>query len=338
MSLKNLIVQGEFIYLLGTADNDPDKIAKEVSKLHSAIKNYFQDIGFHDFSPSSFVYNYGNFLFRAMPPGLSVEPIKSGKIFKKTEEGPYFKRLSEITDSAPFHITVNTHLGNLENRHTLIIEVISEPAIIHKFRQLKVRPELNQDIIDLIIYENELFIKNFGKACYLNVQNPPTPLDSFYRTEVSEKLKEYGFAEISNLLEKGREDIEKGRSQDGLVDLRTALDNFFVKVIESKGQKPAKDIDKNIDKLKGLGYIDEYTHMLLQKLCYNGLHNTLSKVTHDRVPRDLFDSRFQFNVAEQIFDYVLERVIRLNLSYTPNNQSASQSSESTNINKGQLPK
>lgn len=314
---KNLIVKGKFKRWVAAYPSEPKDVHKESDKIHSYITHYFENNGFFQRSSPSLIYDYANFEFETMTlhPNFAPPPDKDifGRV-KKHKTNPYFDQLRTLKIGAPTRLSVNTTITIDKNGVFLIIEIISEPAIIQQFQQLGFRPSLNQDEIDIIIYENEQLIERFGKACHLDTVKKPTPLDAFYKTDISEKLRFFGFTEISKLLEEGREDIEKGRTEDGLVDLRTALDKFFIKVLEMKGKKPAQEIDKNLDKLRAFGYIDEYTQKLLLKLSYHGLHTTLSNVTHDRIPRDYFDSRFQFNVAEQIFDYVLERVIRLNLT------------------------
>ena len=323
MSVKNLIVKGKFFRWVSEGQTDPKKISQEMDNIKSVFVTYFENAGYYQKSLYSELYNYANFEFELnnifIPPENAASNKGLLKFFKFKKEVTYFEKLRNLTPGAPTRINLNIIPGLYKDQSVIFIEVISEPAIIRQYQQLQIRRSLNQDDIDLIIYENEQSIERFRKACLLTTIDQPSPLGSFFKTEITEKLKIFGFEEISKLLDNGREDIEKGNTEDGLVDLRTAIERFFVMIIESKGQKaaPQKDVNKNIDKLQGFGYIDEQSQELLIKLCYNGLYTTLSQVTHDRVSRDLFDSRFQFNIAEQIFDYVLERVIKFKLISIP---------------------
>jgi hypothetical protein len=324
MSLKNLIVKGKFYRWVAEGQAETEKVTKEMANITSVITHYFDTIGYYQRTPFSTIYNYKNFEFELVnlycPPNDPSPPKRGFFSRKKIKKEPtYFEKLETLKPGAPSRINVNTNPGIFKNQTVIFVEIISEPAIIQQYQQCHIRTTLNDDDIDLIIYENEQAIEKFGKACLLKIIEEPTPFGSLYKTQITEKLNVFGFKEISSLLENGREDIEKGHTEDGLVDLRTALERFFMIIVELKGEKPApqKDVNKNIDKLRGLGYIDEYTHQLLLKLCYNGLYTTVSQVTHDRISRDYFDSRFQYNIAEQSFDYVLERVIKLNLSSIP---------------------
>lgn len=284
--------------------------------IRSRVQDYLLAKGYEEVGNDTVFHAFANMEFYIRISSALQEPKK--KFFLKKTKEPYNAHLEQLRitkDAAPWHISICCHPSNINKDEVISIDVTSEPAIIQKYQQLHYRPVLNQDDVDLIVYENEEFISRFAEANLLNVLEKPRPLGSFIKTPVIEKLRFFDFSDIADILEDGRKDLERGKSEDGLVDLRSALELFFVKVVERKGGKPApqKDVKNNIDKLLGLGYIDQHTCQLLLKLAYNGLYVTLSDVTHDRVTRDYFDARFQFSVAEEIFDYVVERSVKMNL-------------------------
>jgi hypothetical protein len=315
MSLKNLIVKGRY-FVAFSSEPGLDKQRELYHTVRANIQEYLLAKGYEEHGNNTVFRTFANMEFYIRISNALQKPKKRILLRRAKEPyNPHLEQLSIMKNAAPWHISVCCHPDTINKKEIISIDVTSEPAIIHKYQQLNYRPILNQDDIDLIVYENEEFISRFAEANLLNVLEKPHPLGSFIKTPVTEKLRFFDFSDIAVLLEKGRQDLERGKSEDGLVDLRSALELFFVKIVERKGGKPApqKDVKNNIDKLFGLGYIDQYTRQLLLKLAHTGLYVTLSNVTHDRVTRDYFDARFQFNVAEEIFDYVIERSVKMNI-------------------------
>lgn len=316
MSLKNLIVKGKYSVVFSETP-DLDHLRELFDKIKQNIQVYLSESGYQQTSPDSLLHNYANMEFYPIISASTLEPIKKSWFWvrRKPRTNLHLDQLNRMKKAAPWHVSVSCYPGQMGDKHLIVVEITSEPSIIHQYQQLHIAPILNQDDIDLIVYENEEFIARLAKANLLNTLEKPKPLGSFIKTEVALKLRTFDFNEIADLLEKSRKEIEGGKSENGLVDLRSAIELFFVRILERKGEKaaPQKDINKNIDKLHGLRYIDTNTHKILMKLAYNGLYTNLSEITHDRISRDYFDSRFQLNITEQIFDYLLDRVIKLNI-------------------------
>jgi hypothetical protein len=325
MSLKNLIVKGKFYqYSIEKLDIEGQK--KLYNDIKTRIRHYFLT-DYNETSPIPIHYDFANMEFIRKVP-RPQEPDEKKSLFplfptgKTKKENPYFKHLGETTDSAIWRLNICCYPLTIREKDAIVIDVTSEPAIIHKYQQLGQRRLLNQDDIDLIVYENVEFVLRFANANLFNVLEIPKPIGSTFNTDVTIKLRAFNFNKIADLLEKGRQEVENGQSENGLVTLRSAIEFFFVEVLTRKGITPApqKDVNKNIDKLHSLGFIDSTTHRNLLKLSYNGLYTNLSEVTHDRISRDYFDSRFYFDITEEIFNYVLERVIKFNLRFEPNNK------------------
>ena len=320
MSLKNLIVKGKYFQYTGEPAN-LEKQKNHFNQIKTAIRDYITSNGYDELFPHTF-HNFASMDFNAII--IRPEKKENQSFFSfmhkdaKDIKNYYLEQLKNTKESAVWRLNVCCNPRDLDGRKVIFVEITSEPAIIYKFQQLNERASLDQDKIDLIIYENQEFISRLAAANLLNTLDPPKPIGSSVKTDVTIKLRAFNFNKIADFLEKGRQEVEDGQSENGLVTLRSALELFFVEILMRKGIEPApqKNVNKNIDKLLGLGFIDSSTHNNLIKLAYNGLYINLSTVTHDRIPRDYFDSRFYFNLTEEIFDYVLERVIKLNLQTT----------------------
>jgi hypothetical protein len=318
MTLKNLIVKGKYFQIY-EKNSDINQIKNAFDFVRKNIIGYLNNLGYAT-GNHNFLISYANVEFYPMISESVINPKAKSRlsIFKPDPQikNYHLEQLNIMKDGAPWHVNICIFPGDIYNKNDgLVIEITSEPAIVHKYQQLHYRPSLNQDDIDLIVYENEEFISRIAIANLLSPLEKPKPIGSFVKTQITEKLRAFNFINIANFLEKGRREVEDGKSENGLVTLRSAIELFFVEIIDRKGEKPApqKDVNKNIDKLQGLGYIDSNTHNILMKIAYNGLYVNLSNVTHDRQSRDYFDSRFYFNMSEVVFDYVLERIIKLNI-------------------------
>jgi hypothetical protein len=325
MSLKNLIVKGKYYQYTSENPNLEDQI-KHLNRIKQLIQHYLISTGFDDATPS--VYNYANMTFYQHID--RTEEIEQKSMFafltkeRREVKTHYLVQLNNVKNSAIWRVNVCCYPNDFYNKKAVFVEVTSEPAIIHKYQQLNYRPSLNQDDIDLIIFENTEFISQLAISILLNEFEKPKPLDSFVKTEVTIKLRNSGFEKIANLLEKGRKEIEEGKTENGLVDLRSALELFLVELIEKRnGVTNNQDkIKMNINELKKLGIIDDSIAKLLVAILVQGAYSNLSDTTHTRNSVDLFDARLYFDVIEKVFDYLIEKGVKYNINMAKTLQSS----------------
>jgi len=103
---------------------------------------------------------------------------------------------------------------------------------------------------------------------------------------------------------------------DGLTDLRTAIEFFLFDLITKIGDTPRSQdkVAANITKLQQLGYLNGQMEGLLTQTLVNGVWvKLLDDAVHGRKSFSLFDSRFFFNLSEDTFDFLIEKVLRYNI-------------------------
>ena len=235
------------------------------------------------------------------------------KIFpsNKPPDYPYFKRLKSVKKSTPWRIKIDFVQGSYKDRDGIAVNIISEPAIFHKIVQLGHSDLISAGDYSYIIYENTEFVMDIARAVFLATIKEPEPLNTCVQSDITQKMKNLGFINVGALIDNGRLKIESGHILDGLGDLRSSIELFFYMIVEKLGETPRaqEKLKDNIELLEKAGYIDGETKGLILKVLYNSLYTILSERIHKREPCLLFNARLYFCLTEQIFDYLIEKII-----------------------------
>ncbi|MGV9141953.1 MAG: hypothetical protein ACOC1X_03350 [Promethearchaeota archaeon] len=327
MEAENFVVKGRFFVPL---PKDEEKSGYSTTRFIIDIKNMvienLTSKGYLYSGPASIVYNYFELEFRMIYYSkLSI----TDRLFRfvnpeKKQAENYFKNLGESRDDIPWKVRVYLYMGNHKGFQGIFLDIISESAIFYKIVQLGKNPDIGKQKYKYVIYTNKGLVESVAKSIHSLTIDDPMPLLHFISTNVCNKLQEFGFVDESKLIEKGKGRIETGNIEDGLIDLRVALETFFHNIVKNNTElKPAPQdkIRANIEKLEKSGYLTGDVKGLLIKLAYNSLYIILSdQPTHKREPIkeqcNLFDARLFFELSENIIDYLLERVVRYNVKHT----------------------
>lgn len=181
----------------------------------------------------------------------------------------HVKSLLSTRDELPYKIIFSIVPSKMKDKEGFIINIRSEPVLLFKMRQLKMRPSLDEFDYSDIIGNNKQFINEIIRRIGAITLENQELLQST-KTPTIEKLDKFGFETIANLLRQGKIKIGKGNTEDGLTDLREALSNFVNEAVRKIGLKPKKTITKDLDTLKELGYIDERIHKVIHIFYMNG--------------------------------------------------------------------
>ncbi len=305
MLAENFVVKGTFFQ----AKPEAEDFKSSLDRIKSMLIESLRSKGYKYFGPVSSLYKYLEMEFRRWIPSEKKSFLKRRPDPSKT----YFKALENTRNDSPWTIRVYLYYGKFKGSEGVFIEITSEPAIFYKITQLQPDITIREEEYSYIVYTNKEFVGGVAKslAC-VSVKEPKT-LVEYIKTEVSEKLKTFNFGRIADLMENGRKQIELGKTQYGLGDLRAATENFLFELINKLGEKPypLDKPEKNIELLGSMGYLDEKPKGLITKTLYNGIYKILSdKTTHRRESVNLFDARLYFNLTEQIFDYLLDKIMK----------------------------
>jgi hypothetical protein len=320
MDAENFAVKGMFFV------PKPEKIdtSKFFESLQNAIIDYMLSKGYTYSGPSSFFFKYTELEFYLSRTEASSFVDKIRKALNKNRYNwkIYSQSLAKTRDDMPWRVKIYLYFGKFkENKKGIILEIISEPVIFYKIVQLKKNPNVERSDYTYIIYTNREFVEGIAKSIDAFTIKEARPLSNYVKTEISGKLKKFGFLEESELLEKGRKRIETGEIENGLLDLRSAMEVFFFNLVKRKTKlKPATQdkIKANLEKLGNAGYLDNEMKGFLISICHQKIYNVLSdQPAHKREPikeqYSLFEARLFFNLVENIFDYLIERCIQYNI-------------------------
>jgi len=309
MLAENFVVKGTF-FQIKWKDEEWNKFLDRVKFMlieNLKSKGYFYN------GPDSFFYKYLEMNFDIIIP-KNESILQYIPFLKKRFEyhSKYFEKLKNTRNDIPWHVKIYLYAGKFKDTDGLFIEITSEPAIFYKIVQVNSNIFIDNERYRYIVYTSTEFIDGIAKSLACTSIKEPKPLLEYIKTEVSEKLKAYNFDKIADLLDKGRKEIELGKTENGLVDLRASIENFLFDLINGIGEKPhpLHQPENNINLLEKIGYLDGKTKGLMIKVLYNGIYQVLSDTTHKRENVNLFDARLYFNLTEQTFDYLLEKIMR----------------------------
>jgi len=305
MLAENFVVKGTFFQ----AKLKDEDIKISFDRLKNMLIENLRSKGYVYDGPISFMYNYLEMNFTL------IIPDEKKSLFKKRLDSSviYFKNLKTTRNDVPWIVKIYLYYGKFRENEGIFIEITSEPAIFYKIVQIKSDIPVDEKEYSFIVYTNKEFVEGIAKSLACVSVKDPKPLMEYIKTEVSEKLKSFNFDKIANLIENGRREIELGRTPYGLDDLRAAIENFLFEIIKrlEENPHPLDKPEKNIELLESIGYLDGKTKGLIIKMLYNGIYIILSdKTIHKREPVNLFDARLYFNLTEQTFDYLLEKILR----------------------------
>jgi len=305
MLAENFVVKGMFFQ---PKPKDED-FKNSLDRVKNMLIEYLQSKGYLYRGPISFSYKYLEISF-----SFITFPDEQKGFFKKRLDSSeiYFKNLRETRNDVPWEVKIYLSPGKFKENEGVVIEATSKPAIFYKIVQMKQDIPVDESDYSFIIYTNKEFLEGIAKSLGCFSVKDPKPLVEYIRTQVSEKLKTFGFDKVANLMEKGRKEIELGRTQYGLDDLRASIENFFFELVKKLEGKPhpLHQPENNIALLESMGYLDGKTKGLIITTQYKQIYKILSEIIHKRESASLFDARLYFNLTEQIFDYLLEKIIR----------------------------
>ena len=138
----------------------------------------------------------------------------------------------------------------------------------------------------------------------------PKVIVDYVQTEVSKKLIHHDFKKISKLLNEGKTNLELGK--DSVGQLLGVIENFLFDLVSRLTDKPAQlhQPEKNIDKLEGLGYINNEICGTIQSTLYHGIYRKLKDKDHKKEEIEYFDLALYYKITENVIDYLIDRVIK----------------------------
>ncbi len=122
----------------------------------------------------------------------------------------------------------------------------------------------------------------------------PETLAKIVFTPTLEKLDKHGFVAVTNLMKEGQLKIQKGNTEDGLTDLREAIALFVAELVRRAGKKSAGSVSR-LALLEELGYVDHWSHDLIDKNLNDWIYRYLSaKPVHGRERLSAIDAEFVY--------------------------------------------
>jgi hypothetical protein len=259
--VENLIVEGKCFFPF--ADINKYKEIKQLITEFMSIKNYFPMDDSHIFYQTKFLtISFSRYMSHRKISFLeSIKCSLNIKDKKEISQEKYFEGLQLITDATPFMIYFYINPSKVNDRDGFLIQIRAEPVVLFKMRQLGYRPIFDDFQYSNIIDANRQFIDEimFSLPNGIVIEKPKA-LSEVINTPFIDLLRNKGFEKISTLLKQGNTKLERGDIEDGLTDLRRALQQFIEELVQKIGDVPQNNIPSNLDIFKKNGYIDEHLH------------------------------------------------------------------------------
>ncbi len=307
MRAENYIIKGTF-FRFKPKDQD---YKEALTDLQFIIRSYFESSNYVYSGPTSFGLKYFEQDFYFSKKKFKISKIK--KMFGRSEEDQaakqHYKYLRGTREEIPAIIKIYIYPGKKDDSEGFYIDIVVNPVKYLRIVQLNESPDIDESKYSFIVNENTQFLEGFAKANLCLIIQTPSPLNLFVKTEISSKLKKYGFHKIGELLGKSREKLELAKDTESIDDLLGVIENFLVDIIKRLGEKPKElhQPEKNIQLLKDKGYINSEMQGVIQGILYNNIYKTLKKPAHEREHIDLFDLRYLLDITERSIDYLLDK-------------------------------
>ena len=220
-----------------------------------------------------------------------------------------FHCLQKTRVDLPCRVNVSIVPSQVKDKKGFLITVRSEPIVLLQMSILGKKPVLDELIYSYTIENGKEFVNNVMLGIGATVLERPKALSEYSGNLAIERMERFGFDQIALLLRQGRTKIEAGNTEDGLTDLREALQDFVSECIKRVGGKSQNTIRKDLDSLKDLGFIDDWMHETVNNFLYEWMYRYLSaKPVHRRERVGYNDSRLLFSISEEIMSYLIDKV------------------------------
>jgi hypothetical protein len=311
---ENLILEGKY-FVAGKSDVDSANTIKKLITQIMNYRSYYSKNEPNPFNPSKYLSITFDLDLPQISSHFKDRCKKNFGIITKAALNweKYQKSLKSIRDDVPLTVSFNLLLESQNLQTGITIIVRSEPAIIVKMRTLGRRPKIDDFDYSTIIDTGKQFIKEVMTSFTATEIEEPKTLNQVVFTPTLEKLDKYGFTAVTNLMKEGQGKIQKGNTEDGLTDIREAISLFVVELVKRTGKKPIGgigSISKNLDLLKELGYLDHWTHDLVNRNLNDWIYRYLSaKSVHGREKISSDDAEFVYRLTEEVLSYLSEKIV-----------------------------
>ncbi|MEZ5334044.1 MAG: hypothetical protein R2741_01775 [Methanolobus sp.] len=305
-----MIVEGNFF---GAKINQ-----NEFSRLISRITRFMDDRGYYSLTgyPQYDGYLSISYYLDNHTPLPILEQLKVLLHLKSKSDAndkSYSNKLAKTRNDMAYKVDFLVYdIKKVEGYEGYFIRVHSEPVILYKIRQLGHSSNLSKFTYSDIVYNNKHFVDEIILGLGGTKLEETKTLTDLVKPPIVDRLNELGFVRVANLLKEGMEKIERGDIEDGLTDLRSAVEMFVFDIVEKKNLKPSTQhkLKENLNLLKSEGFLDEKMTSLLNNIVVSWLYHHLSdKAVHKREDMNLIDARFLFKFTEEVMEYMLQRII-----------------------------
>lgn len=311
MNIENLITKGKYFV---PVNQDKLGALKDTLQNYLAKKNYspaegvrsffFQD----NFLASNFQLDFNRPRingFTSLKKNLSL--IGDDEIYTQH----YFSELAKKRKEIPFHIKILLSIQKIGEREGIVVEIMTKPVAYFLITQLNKKLHFDKNEFSLIKIENSDFIKELMGAIGAVCLEEPVLLSSAYQpASISMKLTSFGFSKVSKLLDAGRNKIEVGEPAIG--ELLGVIELFLHGLVERLGEKPfaLHQPEKNITKLKSLGYLSNQTEGTIQSSIYHAIYRKLKDADHKKEDLNYFDLSLYFGITESVIDFLIDVTLK----------------------------
>ncbi|HOZ35668.1 MAG TPA: hypothetical protein PLK55_01625 [archaeon] len=314
VNVNNLIVKGIFGY--PCKDTSDQKFAELYNGIQLELKNYMEKVGYltdditmvdvleHSYSkihsnPKLFstVIHYS--MKRVYTPDLKYKLKSLLKVKTISDEQKlYYNWLKGIRAELPYNIDLLFKWDSKESR--IIIEVISMPVIYFQITQLNRKSDISNFEYSKILFENIKFLNELSTIISTTVISEPKSLEYYINVPISNKLSEYGYEKVSELLIEGYRYLEMGDKEKTIHKLIGVIEHFFEEFSkkttdESCGLHKPED---NMRKIQKKMIISQEIESTIEYLVYTRIYKKLKDKDHKQ------EEDIDYNVLKLYFSYV----------------------------------
>lgn len=320
--VENIIVKGKYFV---PAKSEQIPALKSALQTYLAVAGYLPEViaqGRTFFGESRFLTAnyYIPLSSREVPWKLKLRRLLHLITEDAIKKEQYNIGLGSTRREVPCGIRLRFSLQTINNVDGIVIDVTSVPVAYYQISQLNRNLYLDRADYGMIKYENTEFIEEIMASIHAQTLSEPKLLSDYIKNDISEKLRVYKFTKVAECLDNGRKKLEMG--EDAYDDLIGVIEIFLFDLVNRLDTTPAgrHNPEKNIDKLKRLGFLSDKTEGIVQSSLFHSVYLKLKDIQHKKEHLDYFDASLYYGITESIVDYLLETVVKYRVKYEQNEE------------------
>jgi predicted DNA-binding protein with PD1-like motif len=243
-----------------------------------------------------------NFFCTKLPKGMRVRRYVRSFAEKQSihDAQSYEEGIKKLRKGAPVSLTFSI-IGEDENNYTVQTDCypVMYNLIAQDFEWQFLEHHIEDAEVQCINFTREIFIGILGGT---EIEKP-APSPKITKSETKSRLSFMGLQDISSRLDYAERDLDEGRYNDAVGNMRTALGNILEFYMKAKSLEKTRQVKGNIERLGKHGFLTQND----KELIYKQIYSPMSEIVKGRKNATKAEAKMFLNLLITIIEYILDR-------------------------------